>query len=44
MRGLVEAYRLADDGYQLRERYDRASTLLCPDFPERSVPLASVFA
>lgn len=44
VRGLVEAYRLADDGYELRARYDRASVLRCPDFPDLDVQLVSVFA
>jgi Uma2 family endonuclease len=43
-RGFVEAYRLVEDGYQLRERYDRASMLRCPDFPTLDVKLLAVFA
>jgi Uma2 family endonuclease len=44
IRGLLEAYRLADQGYVLRERCDRASTLRCPDFAELEVRLLEVFA
>jgi Uma2 family endonuclease len=42
-RGFLEAYRLAEGGYQLRERHDRAATLRCPDFPLLEVPLLEVF-
>ena len=45
VRGFVEAYRLADDGsYQMRDRYDRAATLYCPDYPTLVVPLLAVFS
>lgn len=44
MHGLLEAYRLADGGYLLRERHDRASILRCADFPGLEVPLLEVFA
>lgn len=44
VRGLLEAYRLADEGYALRERCDRATTLRCPDFPGLEVSLLEVFA
>jgi Uma2 family endonuclease len=43
MHGFLEAYRLAESGYQLRERHDCASTLRCPDFPTLEVVLLSVF-
>jgi Uma2 family endonuclease len=39
----VEAYRLADDRYALREQYGRTSTLRCPDFPTLEVSLSAVF-
>jgi Uma2 family endonuclease len=43
-RGFLEALRLGDQGYMLRERCDRASNLRCPDFPTLDVPLSDVFA
>ena len=42
-KAVVETYRLAVAGYQLRERCDRGSTLGCPDFPTLEVSLAAVF-
>ena len=42
--GFLEAHRLEDTSYQLRERHDRASTLRCPDFPTLQIPLAPIFA
>jgi Uma2 family endonuclease len=41
---VLEAYCLGDDGYTLRERYDRDGTLRCPDFPTIEIPLAPIFA
>jgi Uma2 family endonuclease len=41
--GFVEAYRMNGNDYELRARYDRASTLRCPDFPDLAILLAPVF-
>ncbi len=42
--GFIEAYRLGQDGYDLRARYDRASTLTCPEFPDLRIELGPIFA
>jgi Uma2 family endonuclease len=41
--GLVEIHRLGIEGYVLEMRFDRASTLVTPSFPEVVVDLAHVF-
>ena len=41
--GFVTAWRLEDGRYQLRARFDRSSTLSCPDFPAVNFPLLDVF-
>lgn len=42
--GFVEVFAWTKEGYRRRDRYDRASTLTCPLFPEVSIPLAPLFA
>lgn len=44
LRGFLEAYRLVEQDYGLRDRYDRAATLRSPDFTTLEVPLLGVFA
>lgn len=41
--GFIEAFAFRDGGYQRRARYDRAMVLVCPLFPELSIPLAPIF-
>lgn len=41
--GQVDAYRLVGSDYDPRARYDRASTLVCSDFPSLAIPLAPIF-
>jgi Uma2 family endonuclease len=41
--GGIELYRPGEDRYDLAQRFDRASTLVTPSFPEVSVALAKVF-
>jgi Uma2 family endonuclease len=41
--GQVELYRLGTEGFALEMRFDRASTLTTPSFPELAVDLARVF-
>jgi Uma2 family endonuclease len=42
-RGFVEVYSLEDGAYAGPRRYDRASTLESPAFPEVSIPLNAIF-
>jgi Uma2 family endonuclease len=41
--GMMVVHRFNGEVYGIRARYDRASTLECPDFPTLAVPLAHVF-
>ncbi len=41
--GLVEIHRLGAEGYVLEMRFDRASTLVTPSFPEVKLDLSHVF-
>ena len=41
--GQVEIHRLGAEGFALEMRYDRASTLMTPSFPEVKVDLSHVF-
>jgi len=41
--GQIELHRLGPDGYVLEERFDRASVLVTPSFPELRVDLVRVF-
>jgi Uma2 family endonuclease len=41
--GHVELFRLASDGYQLHQRFDRASRLQTPSFGEVDIDLGHVF-
>lgn len=41
--GHIETYRPGTEGYVVDMRFDRASTLVTPSFPELSVELARVF-
>jgi Uma2 family endonuclease len=41
--GFITALRIKDGEYIERARYDRASTLVSPDFPELHIPLEPLF-
>jgi Uma2 family endonuclease len=41
--GQIIIYRLDEGTYGIRARYDRSSTLECPEFPTLAVPLLDVF-
>jgi Uma2 family endonuclease len=40
---LITVYRLDEGSYGIRARYDRSSTLQCPEFPALAIPLLDVF-
>jgi Uma2 family endonuclease len=42
--GSIEIHAVADCGYGIRARYDRASNLVCPIFPTLNIELAPIFA
>lgn len=42
-RGGIELHRVTPSGYELTRRFDRASTLTSPEFPELSIPLEPIF-
>jgi Uma2 family endonuclease len=41
--GSIVVYRLDQGTYGIRARYDRASTLECPEFPALRIPVLDIF-